>query len=119
MMRADQSGALPQAGAEALRRLRWRARRGLLENDLLIGRFLEQQADALNAAEVDALARLLDLSDAELLELLLGRRQPAGELDLPAVRDLLIRLGSRSHLQDGSTPEPLTSPRTSGARRWP
>jgi antitoxin CptB len=97
-MRADRSSASPpqRVGAETLRRLRWRARRGLLENDLLIGRFLERQADALNAADAELLARLLDLSDNELLELLLGRSQPAGDLDTPAVRNLLVRLGSNS-----------------------
>lgn len=101
MMQADRSdrssaSPLPRVGAEALRRLRWRARRGLLENDLLIGRFLERQADVLDAADAELLARLLDLSDTELLELLLGRRQPAGDLDIPAVRDLLARLRSNT-----------------------
>jgi len=56
------SGRADRADAEALRRLRWRARRGLLENDLLIGRFLDQHGDALKPADADALARLLDLS---------------------------------------------------------
>jgi len=79
------------AGAETLRRLRWRARRGLLENDLLIGRFLDQQS-VLNDADADALARLLDLSEAELFDLLLERRQPTGPLDTAAVRDVLLRL---------------------------
>jgi antitoxin CptB len=81
-------------GAEALRRLRWRARRGLLENDLLIGRFLDRQGEALNQADAEALIRLLDLSEAELLDLLLGRRPPAGDLDGPTVRNLLTRLRS-------------------------
>jgi len=98
MMQADPSSESPpqRVGAEALRRLYWRARRGLLENDLLIGRFLERQADALGAADAELLARLLELSDSELLELLLGRRQPSGDLDIPAVRNLLARLGSNS-----------------------
>src|SRR6267154_520178 len=69
-------GRADRADAEALRRLRWRARRGLLENDLLIGRFLDQQGDALKPADADALARLLDLSEAELFDLLLGHWQP-------------------------------------------
>jgi antitoxin CptB len=78
---------------EALRRLRWRARRGLLENDLLLGRFLERQGEALEAADVEALSRLLDLPDNELLDLLLGRGQPAGELDSHAIRHVLARVG--------------------------
>jgi antitoxin CptB len=82
----------PAVAAEALRRLRWRARRGLLENDLLIGRFLDRQGEALSAADAGALARLLDLSDPDLLDLLLARRPAAGDLDLPAVRDVLARL---------------------------
>jgi antitoxin CptB len=100
------NAALPpqRPDAQALRRLRWRARRGLLENDLLLARFLERQAETLNTAEADALALLLDLSDAELLDLLLGRRPPAGALDLAAVRDLLLRLRGGSRLEDASSP---------------
>jgi antitoxin CptB len=82
----------PRVQAEALRRLRWRARRGLLENDLLIMRFLDRQGDSLSASEADALARLLDLSEPELLELLLGDGVPAPELDVPPVRAMLRRL---------------------------
>ena len=81
---------------EALRRLRWRARRGLLENDLLIDRFLEREADSLDASDIDALGRLLELPDPVLFELLLGRQRPAGELDVPAVRNMLVRLGSNA-----------------------
>jgi antitoxin CptB len=95
MTQPDRSGQ-PQRperiGTEALRRLRWRARRGLLENDLLIGRFLERHGDGLEPAGAGALARLLDLSEADLLDLLLERRQLAGALDDPAVHDVLARL---------------------------
>jgi antitoxin CptB len=87
------SGAAPLA-AEALRRLRWRARRGLLENDLLVGRFLERHGAALGAADADALSLLLDLSEAELLDLLLGRAPLAPSMDGPAIRQVLARLQS-------------------------
>src|SRR5437879_7273756 len=83
-------GRADRADAEALRRLRWRARRGLLENDLLIGRFLDQHGDALKPADADALARLLDLSEAELFDLLLWHWQPAGALDSPPVRNVML-----------------------------
>ncbi len=76
----------------ALRRLRWRARRGLLENDLLLARFLERQAGELGPEALEALAALLDLPDGELLDLLLGRQGAQGALDRPAVHDLLVRL---------------------------
>jgi len=62
------------------RRLRWRARRGLLENDLLLGRFLERHEDSLSDDDVAGLDQLLDLGDNELLDLILGRREPAGEV---------------------------------------
>jgi len=95
MMQQDRSGEPPaheRIRTEELRRLRWRARRGLLENDLLIGRFLERQGEALEPAGAEALTRLLDLSEADLLDLLLERRQLAGELDDPAVHEVLARL---------------------------
>lgn len=73
-------------------RLRWRARRGLLENDLILTRFLDAHEQELTDDEVDALTRLLDLADNPLLDLLLGRNDPSGELDLPHVHALLAKL---------------------------
>jgi len=72
-----------------LRRLRWRARRGLLENDLLIGRFLDRHGRNLDAAQNRALLKLLELPDTELLDLLLARTEPVPPLDGPDVRALL------------------------------
>ena len=79
-------------GETELRRLRWRARRGLLENDLLLGRFLDRHGDRLGIDEVHALEAILDLPDNELLDLLLARKDPRGALDNNAVRVLLSRL---------------------------
>ena len=73
-------------------RLRWRSRRGLLENDLILTRFLDAHEIELTDDEVDALTRLLELSDNELLDLLLGRTEPADSLALPNVSALLSRL---------------------------
>lgn len=73
-------------------RLRWRARRGLLENDLILTRFLDAHELALSDAEVDALTRLLEAADNDLLDLLLARKEAQGELDLPHVHALLARL---------------------------
>ena len=73
-------------------RLRWRSRRGLLENDLILTRFLDANEIELTDDEVDALTRLLELSDNELLDLLLGRTEPADLLALPNVNALLSRL---------------------------
>jgi antitoxin CptB len=73
-------------------RLRWRSRRGLLENDIILTRFLDAQEESLTDDEVDALSRLLDLADNPLMDLILARTEPEGEVDLPHVRALLARL---------------------------
>ena len=59
--------------ATELNRLRWRCRRGMLENDLILTRFLDAQGAGMSAGDVAALDRLLDLPDTELWDLLSGR----------------------------------------------
>ncbi|MGE4336767.1 MAG: succinate dehydrogenase assembly factor 2 [Pigmentiphaga sp.] len=73
-------------------RLRWRARRGLLENDLIITRFLDANEARLTDDDVATLTALLALDDTDLLDLLLGRKEPEGELDEPEVHRLLAGL---------------------------
>ena len=73
-------------------RLRWRARRGLLENDLIITRFLDANETKLTDADVQGLALLLGLGDNDLLDILLSRKEPEGSLDCPEVRDVLSRI---------------------------
>jgi antitoxin CptB len=60
-----------------LDRLRWRCRRGLLENDLILTRFLDTRDGRISDEEVVALDRLLALSDNELWDLIAGRQEPA------------------------------------------
>ena len=57
-------------------RIRWRCRRGLLELDIILGRFLERELDALGPAEQDAFKALLELSDNDLWDLVSGRSDP-------------------------------------------
>ena len=59
------------------RRLRWRARRGLLENDLLIERFFARHDGALTVAQGRGLTELMALADNDLLDLLLRRMDEA------------------------------------------
>ena len=73
-------------------KLRWRCRRGLLENDLLIERFLARHAAALTVRQAQALGELMELADNDLLDLLLRRKEPAGELDRDEVRKVLEML---------------------------
>jgi antitoxin CptB len=85
-------GEAPAIGELERRRLRWRARRGMLENDLIISRFLDREGDRLDVTDVLALEALLDLPDNELIDLLLARKDPQGGLDNNAVRNLLQRM---------------------------
>ncbi len=72
-------------------RLRWRARRGLLENDLLIERFFMRYEATLTDAQVCGLSELLELSDNELLDVLMGREALAMNATEQA-RDVLKQL---------------------------
>ncbi|MGI4815221.1 MAG: succinate dehydrogenase assembly factor 2 [Janthinobacterium lividum] len=75
-------------------RLKWRARRGLLENDLIFERFFDRYESELTDSEVAALTELLDLSDNDLMDLLLARSEPENDLDTPEIKQLLVRLRS-------------------------
>lgn len=77
-------------GAARYRRLRWRCRRGLLENDILLNRLLDKRSESgFQEPEIAALDQLLDLTDPELLDLILGRKMPQDSLDTPQVVALL------------------------------
>jgi antitoxin CptB len=71
-----------------LARIRWRCRRGLLENDLILARFLEARAETLDDDRVAMLDHLLDLPDNDLWDLIAGRVEP----DDASVRPLLDEL---------------------------
>ncbi len=90
----DGAGLAPQVpdqtpDADTLRRLRWRCRRGLLENDLFIERFFEQHGDRLTTPLVQGLLELMDLSDNDLLDLLLARKEPGADLANSEVMQVL------------------------------
>ncbi|MDE2626895.1 MAG: succinate dehydrogenase assembly factor 2 [Burkholderiales bacterium] len=67
-------------GARDLSKLKWRCRRGLLENDLLIERFFSRHESTLTEVQAQGLRVLMDLADNDLLDLLLGRTEPQGDL---------------------------------------
>ncbi len=64
-------------GERELSKLRWRCRRGLLENDLLIEKFFSKYDTTLTVTQAKGLNDLMDLSDNDLLDLLLKRKEPA------------------------------------------
>jgi antitoxin CptB len=72
-----------------LNKLKWRCRRGLLENDLFIERFFKQHESALTVSQAQGLQHLMELADPDLLDLLLARSEPKGDLDNRDVREVL------------------------------
>ncbi|AOU91771.1 uncharacterized protein AruCF_0880 [Achromobacter ruhlandii] len=75
-------------------RLRWRARRGLLENDLIITRYLDAYEAELTDDDVTALTQLFELGDNDLLDLLLARKELEGALDTPRLRGIIGQMRS-------------------------
>ena len=83
----------------ALSKLKWRCRRGLLENDLFIERFFKRYESSLTVMQAQALSALMDLSDNDLLDLHLGRKtlvEVSAELDSKDVREVLKMLKGQS-----------------------
>ncbi len=78
-------------GATELSRLRWRCRRGMLENDIVLARFLEARGDAITGEEAGMLSRLLDLSDNELWDVIAGRAEAPDPALQPVVNLLRER----------------------------
>ena len=74
--------------AQRLSRIRWRCRRGMLENDLVLTRFLDGRGSAIDEDEILMLDRLLDLPDTDLWDLLSGRTQPSEESVMPLLQQL-------------------------------
>ena len=79
----------------SLSKLKWRCRRGLLENDLFIERFFERHEERLTARHAAALNELMDLGDNDLLDLLLRRKEPQGAINTGDVREVLEMLRSQ------------------------
>ncbi len=61
-------------GPRELSKLKWRCRRGLLENDLFIERFFQRYECTLTQRQAQALSELMTLSDNDLLDLQLARK---------------------------------------------
>ena len=57
-------------------RILWNCRRGLLELDLVLRRFLERHFDGLDAGQTEAFTELLAYDDNDLLDMVMGRAEP-------------------------------------------
>jgi len=60
---------------KVLERIRWRSRRGLLELDIVLGRFVEGHYARLDEAEKSAFEVLLDMPDNSLWDMIVGRAE--------------------------------------------
>ena len=57
-------------------RIRWHCRRGLLELDLVLERFVTRHLDELNAGQTEVFKELLAYEDNDLLDMVMGRAEP-------------------------------------------
>jgi len=68
-------------GNAELYRLKSDARRGLLENDLILQRFFERYSSELSVEDGNVLSQLLALDDNDLMDLLIGRKDSVVSLE--------------------------------------
>lgn len=71
-----------------LQRLKWSCRRGLLELDVLLERFLNGQYSVLSGEQKATFSRLLACSDQELIDWLLNH-EPIGDQALQHLVDAI------------------------------
>jgi len=60
-----------------IERVRWRARRGLLELDIVLGRFIEAHYAQLGEKEKQVFETLLDMPDNPLWDMIAARQEAA------------------------------------------
>jgi len=79
-------------GERALSKLRWRCRRGLLENDLFIERFFNRFAPQITVGQARGMYVLMDLSDNDLMDLLMRRKPLGSDIESEEVSEVLTML---------------------------
>jgi succinate dehydrogenase flavin-adding protein (antitoxin of CptAB toxin-antitoxin module) len=63
-------------------RIIWRSRRGLLEMDLILERFLSKHLDSLSEDEILVYDGFLQLPDNDFLDMAMGRKDPQDILEI-------------------------------------
>jgi antitoxin CptB len=72
------------------RRILFRSRhRGMLEMDIILGRFVDAEIANLGPAELDDLEALLDAPDPEVFSWATGEAKPPERFDTPVFRKIL------------------------------
>jgi antitoxin CptB len=75
--------------AQSLGKLKWRCRRGLLENDLFFERFFKRYESSITQRQARGLTLLSDMSDNDLMDVLLGRTSPTTAIATEEVSEVL------------------------------
>jgi antitoxin CptB len=65
--------------SENINKLRWRCRRGTLELDLMLLRYLDSRYIVADGAEQLAFLQLLELEDTDLMRYLMGEQLPTDQ----------------------------------------
>ena len=87
-----------------LSRLKWRCRRGMLENDLFVEGFFQRHEARLTIRQARGMHVLMDLADNELLDLLLRRTELPPGLNRPEVSEVLSLMRRPTpNLSEGGT----------------
>ena len=60
-------------------KLKWHCRRGMLELDLILTRFVDAHIDRMSEEQIDAFDQLLSCTDPELFSWLMGYEEPSDE----------------------------------------
>jgi antitoxin CptB len=72
------------------RKLRFRSwHRGMLEMDLILGRFADAEIGALTDDEIDQYERLLEIPDTDFFPIVTGEHPVPANLDCPVLRKIL------------------------------
>ncbi len=69
-------------------RIRWHCRRGLLELDLVLERFVTSRLETLSIGEIEVFKELLAYEDNDLLDMVMGRAEPVNT-QLSAVLEMM------------------------------
>lgn len=65
--------------SEIKARLKWQCRRGMLEIDILLNRFLNKHLNELNSKQLVAFEKLLSYPDPDIYQWLIGQSVPGDE----------------------------------------
>lgn len=71
-----------------LERVRWRCRRGLLELDIVLGRFIDKHYATLDDTELKSFDTLLDMADNPLWDLVSGKTDEISAEQRPILEKL-------------------------------